>query len=371
MRNRLENGILSAGRALALGFVGTAVLIGGFLGWSVLASVSGAVIATGRIEVENRNRIVEHIDGGTVEKLLVRNGDRVARGDTLLRFADARLRSEAAILAAQYAELLARRSRLVAEYRGATAIAWDEELAILAAADPKVEGIRVGEERLFRARAAVRAGEAAQLRKRIGQAQDEITGLEARAASLDEQGGLIARELKALRTLFEKGLSRLPRLLALERMARSLEAESGATAARIAQVHGRISELEIQILQIDSRRIEQAEDQARAVGAQANLARERLASIRERLGRMEVRAPVSGEVFGGSRDVCHSLWICHCEGYSMKIRLTRGHREVACLDAMGRLRDIYIIWIHTGGLAQIAGLTCGVTPCCKACGAPS
>ncbi len=298
MRNRLEDGILSAGRALALGFVGTAVLIGGFLGWSVLASVSGAVIATGRIEVENRNRIVEHIDGGTVEKLLVRNGDRVARGDTLLRFADARLRSEAAILAAQYAELLARRSRLVAEYRGATAIAWDEELAILAAADPKVEGIRVGEERLFRARAAVRAGEAAQLRKRIGQAQDEITGIKARAASLDEQGGLIARELKALRTLFEKGLSRLPRLLALERMARSLEAESGATAARIAQVHGRISELEIQILQIDSRRIEQAEDQARAVGAQANLARERLASIRERLGRTEVRAPVSGEVFG-------------------------------------------------------------------------
>ncbi len=92
---------LSAGRALVLGFGGSAVLIGGLLGWSVLASVSGAVIATGVVAVETRNQAVEHIDGGTVSEVLVRDGDRVAKGDLLLRFDDALPRSEEAILVAQ------------------------------------------------------------------------------------------------------------------------------------------------------------------------------------------------------------------------------------------------------------------------------
>ena len=146
--------------------------------------------------------------------------------------------------------------------------------------------------------AAAHDGEAARLRERIGQARNEIAGLEAHAVSLREQSALIARELEAQRSLFERGLTILSQMLALERAARSLEGRSGETAARIAQVRGRIAELEIQILQIDSRRIRDAEAQARDTSAQENQARERLASVRERLGRMEVRAPVAGEVFG-------------------------------------------------------------------------
>ena len=288
----------SARRGLLLGFGGSLVLIGGVLGWSVLASVSGAVIAPGWIEVENRNQAVEHIDGGTVSEILVRDGDRVARDDVLLRLGDGALRSEEAILSAQHAELAARRNGLEAEFRGADAIVWDADLAGRAAAEPRVKAILDGQERLFRARAAARVGEVARLRERIGQARDEITGMEARAVSLKQQSALIDRELKAQRTLFEKGLSQLPRLLALERAAKNLEGQSGTNAARIARVRGRISELEIQILQIDSRRIEEAEEKVRDVSAEENEVRERLASVRKRLGRMEVRAPVTGEVFG-------------------------------------------------------------------------
>ncbi|MDE0059551.1 MAG: HlyD family type I secretion periplasmic adaptor subunit [Defluviicoccus sp.] len=291
-------GRFSARRGLVLGFGGAAVLVGGVAGWSVLASVSGAVIASGWVEVENRNRAVEHIDGGTVSEILVRDGDRVERDAPLLRFGDSPLRSEAAILSARQVELAARRNRLEAEFRGTDAIAWDAGLAARAASDPRVKAVLDGQERLFRARAAARIGEIARLRERIGQARDEITGMEARAVSLKEQSALIDRELKAQRTLFEKGLTQLPRVLALERAARSLEGQSGTAAAGIARVRGRISELEIQILQIDSRRLEEAEEQARDVSAQENEVRERLASVRQRLGRMEVRAPVAGEVFG-------------------------------------------------------------------------
>ena len=155
-----------------------------------------------------------------------------------------------------------------------------------------------GQVRLFWAREAARAGEVARLRERIGQTHEEITGLQAQASSLKEQGVLIERELTAQRGLFEKGLTRLDRLLALERAMENLKGQTGALAASIARARGKIAELEIQILQIDAQRIEEAEQQARDVQAQENQVLERLASVRGSLEGMEVRAPVSGQVFG-------------------------------------------------------------------------
>ena len=298
MTGRAADRSFPAGRALALGFGGVFLLVAGVLGWSLFAAVSGAVIAPGRIAVETRNQAVEHIDGGTVSEILVRDGDRVARDQVLLRFADAELRSEEAMLQAQHAELTARRNRLEAEFRGADAIVWDSWLPARAASDPMVKDVLDGQDRLFRARSAARDGEVARLRERIGQAREEIAGLDAQAASLKEQQGLIARELTAQRELFRKGLTQLSRLLAVERGAKNLEGQSGNTAARIAGVRGRIAELKIQILQIDSRRIEAAEERARDVSAQEIQVMQRLAALRQRLGRLEVRAPVAGEVFG-------------------------------------------------------------------------
>ena len=289
---------LSAGRALVLGFAGVMVLVGGLVGWSVFASISGAVITAGLVEVESGNQVVEHIDGGTVSEILVRNGDRVAQGDVLLCFSDGRLRSEEAILEAQRAEMAARRNRLEAEFQGAAAIVWDDALVAMAAADPRARDILDGQERLFEARAAARAGEVAQFRERIGQAREEIAGLEAQAHSLQEQVGLVDRELQAQRTLFEKQLTRLDRLLAVERAAEDLKGRMGSITASIARARGKIAEYEIQILQIDTGHIEQVEAEARDVQARENEVTERLASVRDSLGRMQVRAPVSGEVFG-------------------------------------------------------------------------
>ena len=291
-------GRFSARRALVLGLGGVTVLVGGLAGWSVFASISGAVIATGRVAVESRNMVVEHIDGGTVSEVLVRDGDVVARDDVLLRFADRSLRSEVAILEAQFAELAARRNRLEAEFHFAPSIAWDPELASLSGASPAIREILEGQERLFRAREAARAGEVALLRERIGQAREEISGLQARAVSLRQQSELIVRELEVNRETFEKGLTRLDRLLALERAARNLEGMAGTNTASIARIRGRIAELELQILQIDTRRVEEAEEQARRTKAQENEVRERLVLVRDRLGRMEVRAPSPGTVFG-------------------------------------------------------------------------
>ena len=274
------------------------MLVVGVIGWSVFARISGAVIVSGWVASESRNQRVEHIDGGTVRDVLVRDGDVVAAGAVLLRLDDVLPRSEAAILQAQYAELVAQRNRLEAEFRGADAVVWDAELAALASAAPEVADILSGQQRLFRARIDARTGEAAQLRERIGQARQEIAGLRARVLSLEQQSELLGEELTARRRLFEQGALDRGALLALERSAENLRGLVGANAAAIARTRGRIAEHEIEILQIDAARIEEAEERARAVQAKENEVREQLASVRARLGRLEVRAPVAGEVFG-------------------------------------------------------------------------
>lgn len=288
----------SARKALSIGFVTMILMGGGLVGWSIFASLSGAVIASGRLGVESHNQVVEHIDGGTVRRIFVRDGDSVKKNDVLLRFDASLLRSEEAILSSEYAELVARRNRLEAELKGVDSIAWEEDIAALAASDARVRELLDGHERLFRARMASRDGEVAQLRERIGQARKEIRGLEARAVSLEEQRDLIFRQLKAYRDLFDKGLTSLDRLLALERAAKNIEGLVGTNDASIAGVRGRISELQIQILRVDARRIEEAEQRVHEAKVRENQIHERLALVRGRLSRAEVRAPVSGKVFG-------------------------------------------------------------------------
>ena len=288
---------LAVRRPLVLGFVVLAVLVCGLFGWGAVASISGAVIATGQVEVESRDQVVEHIDGGTVEEILVREGDRVEAGQVLIRFDDSLLRTDEARLHAEHAALVARRNRLEAEFRDAQRIAWDPDLAGVAAREAAVRGILDGQQRLFDARRAAHAGRKAQLRERIGQARKQIAGLRAQAAAVERESGFVARELEARRSLFAKGMIPLDHLLEREREAARLEGRTGDIEARIAGVRGRIAEIDIEVRQIDTNRLEETESQARETHVRETQVRERLAAVRRRLERLEVRAPVSGEVF--------------------------------------------------------------------------
>ena len=290
--------VFPARRPLALGMLTLALLGAGLFGWGTSTNISGAVIASGRVEVKGRDRVVEHVDGGTVAAVLVRDGDRVAAGQPLLWLDGTRLRSEAAVLAAEADELTARRNRLEAEFDDARTIAWDAKLAARAASDPAAAAILESQQRLFAARRASRNGEAARLRETIGQTRKQIDGLKAQAGAVARQREFAERELGGQRALFAKGLARLDRLAALEREAARLDGQAGDIAARIAGARGRIAELEVLLLQIDTRRVEEAEAEARDAQAKENRARERLAEVQARLNALAVRAPIAGEIVG-------------------------------------------------------------------------
>ena len=296
-RRPATGGAFSARRPVVLGFLTLGALLSGALGWGATASISGAVIASGRVEIESRNQVVEHIDGGTVHEILVRNGARVKVGQVLVRLDGGELRTEHAMIEAELAELVARRNLLEAEFRNADAISWNAELERWASVNPAVRTFLDGQQRLFEARRASRAGQVAQLRERIAQTVKQVASHDAQAGAVERQRGYLARELDAQRQLFEEGLSELQPLMSLERDAARLDGEVGDIAARNAAARRRIAEIEIQILQIGMQRIEEAEAEARETQARETQLRERLASADSRLGRMEVRTPVAGEVF--------------------------------------------------------------------------
>jgi HlyD family secretion protein len=281
-----------------IGIAALVLLVGGFGAWAALASIAGAVVAGGRIQVETSQQVVEHPEGGVVGEILVANGDRVAAGDILLRLDDTQMKSQRSILEDQLYELIARRGRLAAERDAGEVVRYDVELLARAETDLAVHALVDGQTRLFEARRKTQAEQISQLRERQLQIREQISGAEAQTTALTRQRELIAQELVGQEKLYKKGLAQLNRLLSLQREEARLQGQVGELTAGMAESRGRIAEIEIQILQLATQRQEDAITTLRDVQHQENQVREKLASLAETMARLDVRAPLGGLVHG-------------------------------------------------------------------------
>ncbi|MFT3688403.1 HlyD family type I secretion periplasmic adaptor subunit [Paenirhodobacter sp.] len=288
----------SAKTPLIAGAVMLAVLVGGLGGWGAFASIAGAVVGSGKVEVKSQRQVIQHADGGTVERVLVKEGDTVAEGQVLLRLDGTRLRAERAMADAQYYEILARRGRLEAERDGRDAVTFRPELRDRAGADPAVAELMRGQAGLFIARAETLAGQREQLTERIAQIESQLAGHDAQIAALERQEGLIARELADKRSLLDRGLMQAATVMALEREAARLAGERGGLIAAAAQARGRIVETRLEILNLAAKRREDATAELRDLGVQEMQLAEQRAALAEQIARLDLRAPVAGVVYG-------------------------------------------------------------------------
>lgn len=288
----------SARRPLTLGLLGLLILVGGFGTWSVMSSIAGAVVASGRIEVDRNRQVVQHLDGGIVSEILVDEGDTVAAGQTLLRLDAAELHSQLVITEGQLFELMARRGRLEAERDEVDEITFDPDLIALAAERSEVRDLMEGQKRLFLARRDSTNREIEQLEKRRTQINDQIVGIKAQQESMRVQLDLIGEELKNQQTLLERGLAQAGTVLNLRRTEANLSGSLGELLANQAQAEGRITEIDIQILTLGSRQREEAITRLRDLRYRELELAETRRSLLERLNRLDITAPVSGVVYG-------------------------------------------------------------------------
>jgi membrane fusion protein, type I secretion system len=258
--------------------------------------LAGAIIASGALVVDTNVKKVQHPTGGIVGELYVHDGQRVAAGDLLIRLDETAAQANVAMVDKSLAELYARRARLEAERDGGDAVEFPADLLRSAAEQADIGRVVSGERRLFELRRQAQDGQKAQLRERIAQLTEEVRGYTEQAAAKGREIEFIGRELEGVRDLFSKNLIPIARVTALERDAARLEGERGQLTATIAQGKGKISETELQIIQVDqTMRSDVAKELADIRAKIAELVERRVTAV-DQLRRIDIRAPQAGVV---------------------------------------------------------------------------
>lgn len=277
------------------GLAGFALLVVVVFGWLALAPLAGAVIAQGHVVVRGRPQLVQHLDGGIVRTIAVRNGDRVRQGDLLVRLDETALLASLEIHRNRLREGNARRARLESERdRRDTILFQDDRAADLAPGDDRV--YREDQGKLFATRRISRLGQVEQLQEKIAQARNQITGVEGILQARLEQIAFIEQELKGLRDLLAKGYAAITRVLALERARAELLGQVAENHAELARLRNAIRENEIGILQVERQFQESVLTELREVTTQVEDLVQQIIATTKQLERVEIRAPVHGIV---------------------------------------------------------------------------
>jgi HlyD family type I secretion membrane fusion protein len=287
----------SATRPVLIGFIGLLVLVGGFGGWSVMSNIAGAIVASGRIEVDRNRQVVQHDTGGTIAEILVDEGDLVKAGDLLLQLDPAQSLSELTLIEGQLFELMARRGRLEAQRDETDTVAFPEALILAGTTNADAQELMDGQRNLFDARRDSVDREIEQLGKQRNQIEDQIKGIRAQETSLAAQLELIEPQLVNQQKLLDDGLAQAASVLRLQQEKASLTGEIGRLIAARAQAEGRITEIEIVELKLGTSGREEAITQLREIRYRELSLVEQRRALLAQIDRLDIRAPVSGIVY--------------------------------------------------------------------------
>ena len=278
-----------------LGLAAVMLVAGGIGGWAATTEISGALIAPGSVVVESSARKVQHPSGGVVGEIAVTGGLNVAAGDILIRLDETMTRANLQIVSKTLDEMTTRRARLRAERDGASEMSWPSAFRNRRHDESIIE-LMADEQRLFELRSSTRLGQKRQLRERIAQLREEANGIVAQQAAKSQELVLVNNELEGVRELWSKQLIQMNRLTALEREAARLDGERAQLIAAAAQGRGKISEIELQITQIDRELASEVGRELREIDGKAGEYAERKVAAEDQLRRIDIRAPISGTV---------------------------------------------------------------------------
>ncbi|MGO4569790.1 HlyD family type I secretion periplasmic adaptor subunit [Rhizobium sp. 2YAF20] len=283
-------------RRLTLTALATVFLLVGVLGGlAATTQISGAVIASGTLVVDSYVKPVQHLKGGTVGEIFVKNGDRVQAGQILIHLDDTQTLANLAIVSKRLSELAARSARLESERDVNNAVAFPAALTA-AGRLPEIAEMMAGETRLFDDRQASKIGRKAQLKERIHQLAQEVDGLNAQQDGKRSAIEIIGKELATLQPLLQQGIIPATRVYSLQRDAADLSGQLGSLVASTAETKGKIAETELQIIQVDDDQRSEVSDQLRQAQSETGEYSERLIAAQDELKHIDIRAPQAGIV---------------------------------------------------------------------------
>lgn len=269
---------------------------GGFLLWSGLAPLDEGVPGTGVVSVDSKRKTIQHLKGGIVDKIEVREGDKVKAGDVLVRLNDTDIKAQLDIVRGRYYTFKAAEGRLQAERNGQSALVFDGELKAAAAQDPRAAEAMQAQTKLFNARRQALVSELGTLDESIIGMQEQIAGLQSVESGKKTQIALLEKELKSMRELADEGFVPRNKLLELERVLADLSGTRGSDLAQIARAKAAISEIKLRKVQRIEDFRKDLEKEMAEVQREVASQRDQLYALGEEFARTLVKAPTDGYV---------------------------------------------------------------------------
>lgn len=281
-------------RSVKLATITIGVLIAGLLAMASVIQTSGAVIGIGTMSVESSVKQVAHPSGGVIAEVFVKEGDRVRKGQPIMRFDDTVSGGSANTLDQSLEQLLATRARLTAERDGDAVIRFPPELS--RASTPSAVAAMVEAQRQFASRQVLQQTQQASARERIAQAEQEIVAGQAQLEASRAQVALLGPELANMRSLYNSRLITLTRLNALERTVAELAGSIATSASNVARSRARVAELRQQVAEVGQGARAQAGQELASVSAQLGDQTVRSIAATDAADRTMLRAPYDGVI---------------------------------------------------------------------------
>lgn len=280
-------------RVAVIGLAIIAVTFGVFGLWAAFAPLSSAVVAPGVVTTEFNRQTVQHLEGGIVRKILVHEGDHVAKGQVLFELDPVQAQATLGITRNQLFSLLAKRDRLVAERDNRPALVFSPEVQ-QASADPSVAQAMADEQKQFVERRATLQGQVAILEARVSEFRSEMQGLDTERASMEQQVKYLNEEISGLEDLYKQDLVPKPRLLAVQRERSQLQGQIGRSLADKARSEKSIGETQLQIQELRQQMFQDVSKELTEVQTQTADVRPRYAVAQDQAKRIVIAAPMSG-----------------------------------------------------------------------------
>lgn len=208
-----------------IGMTILAITFGLFGGWAAFAPLDSAALASGVVTVKSYRKTVQHLEGGIVKEIRVRDGDTVSKDDVLLVLDDTQARAQLEILNSQYITMKSLESRLLSERDDLPEVTYPEDLMTMQ--DVRLDEAKQGQEQVFAARKAAREGEISVLEQRIEQLKSQIAGTRSVQASQRELVASYQEEIGELQALVKDGFADKQRLREVQRNHAQVAGELG------------------------------------------------------------------------------------------------------------------------------------------------
>ena len=334
--------------AVGAGIVG--LFFGVFGAWAAFAPLESAAVARGVISVETQRKTIQHLEGGIVGEILVRDGDEVAADAILVVLDDTQARATLDLLRGRHRAARALEARLIAERDGAADISFPDD--VRGSADAGVAELVRAQGNIFTGRRRSITGQDAIMRQRIAQIQQEIRGLEGQSAAQAEQLALTSEEIASNQKLVDEGLSGKTRLLELQRALAEVTGEHSQSLAAIARAQQNIEETRLEMADLRTSFINEAVQQLGIVQNELLDLGEQIRAAEDVLRRTVIRSPMAGTVVGLQ---VHTVGGVVAPGQTLLDVVPKGDRLI--VEAFVDPNDIDVVEVGLGAQVRLTALT--------------